>query len=170
MPGKFSFRGDLVAATAYIVDNATVLGDVRIGEHASIWFGAVIRGDTESIRIGDETNVQDLCVVHADPGYPCQLGARVTVGHAAIVHGATVEDEVLIGMRAVVLNGAKIGAGSIIAAGCVVPEGMIVPPHSLVMGMPGKVKRETNEKVRARIARAAAHYVELARQYRGDVE
>jgi carbonic anhydrase/acetyltransferase-like protein (isoleucine patch superfamily) len=166
MDHSLRFRPELVADSAYIAPNATVCGDVELAERASIWFGAVVRGDTESIRIGPETNIQDLAVVHADPGFPCQIGARVTVGHAAIVHGAKVDDEVLIGMRAVLLNGATIGAGSVVAAGSVVLEGMVVPPGSLVAGMPARIKREVDADVRARILAAAAHYVELAQRYR----
>jgi carbonic anhydrase/acetyltransferase-like protein (isoleucine patch superfamily) len=165
MADKYSFRPDLVAETAFIAANATVRGDVQVAEHASIWFGCVVRGDTESVCIGPESNVQDLCVLHADPGYPCRLGARVTIGHRAIVHGATVEDEVMIGMGAIVLNGAQIGTGSVIAAGCVIPEGIVVPPHSLVMGVPGKIKGPTDQRTQDWIVKAAEHYVELAREY-----
>ena len=149
----------------FIADNATVFGDVRIGREATIWFGAVVRGDTDRIEIGEHSNVQDQCVLHADPGFPCKVGNRVTIGHSAIVHGATVEDDVLIGMRVVVLNGAVIGTGSVIAAGTVVPENMIVPPGSLVMGVPGKVRGQTNEKHQAMIVRGAQHYAEAGRQY-----
>jgi carbonic anhydrase/acetyltransferase-like protein (isoleucine patch superfamily) len=168
MSDEIRFQSDLVDATAFIAGNATVLGHVEIAARASVWFGAVLRGDTDRIMVGPETNVQDLAVLHADPGFPCRLGARVTVGHAAVVHGATIEDDVLIGMRAVILNGARVGSGSVIAAGCVVPEGMQVPDNSLVVGVPGRVKRETNEAIRARIAQAAAHYVELAGRYRSE--
>ena len=157
------FRADLVDPTASIATGAIVLGDVTIGAESSIWFNAVVRGDTEAIRIGSQTNVQDLCMLHADPGFPCVLGDRVTVGHAAIVHGATVEEDCMIGMRAVVMNGAIIGKGSLIAVGAVVTEGTKVPPGSVVMGVPGKVRRETTEADRDRITRAALHYVERAK-------
>jgi len=150
--------------TAYIADTAVVLGDVEIGPESSVWYGAVIRGDTEAIRIGAQTNVQDGCILHADEGLPCILGSRVSLGHGAIVHGAVIEDDVLIGIRAVVLNGARIGSGSIIAAGAVVLEGTNVPSGSLVVGMPGKVKRPTNDQDLARIAHAAEHYAGLARE------
>src|SRR6188768_2160287 len=112
--------------SAFIAPGAVVLGNVWLGAQSSIWYNAVVRGDTEAIRIGNETNVQDLCCLHADPGFPCTLGDRVTVGHGAIVHGATVEDDVLIGMKAVVMNGAKIGRGSIVAVGAIVLEDMDV--------------------------------------------
>ncbi|MEO8493519.1 MAG: gamma carbonic anhydrase family protein [Planctomycetota bacterium] len=166
MSSQVQFRDDLVAPTAYIAPGAIVLGDVTIGADSSIWFNAVVRGDAESIRIGSQTNVQDLCVLHADPGFPCTLGDRVTVGHAAIVHGATVEDDCMIGMRAVVMNGAKIGKGSLIAVGAVVTEGTEVPPGSVVMGVPGKVRREVTAADRERIAHAALHYVEQAKRFR----
>ena len=125
------FRPELVADTVFIAPGATVLGDVSIEAESIVLFGAVIRGDTEAIRIGKQTNIQDLCVLHADPGVPCVLGDRVTIGHSAIVHGATIEDDVMIGMRAVILNGAEIGQGSIVAAGAVVTAGTTVPPGSV---------------------------------------
>ena len=124
--------------------------------------GRSVRGDTEAIRIGSSTNIQDACVLHADPGLPCVIGDRVTVGHAAIVHGAVVEQDVMIGMRAVILNGARIGTGSIIGAGAVVAEGTTIEPNSLVFGLPGKRVRATTEEQRTWIARAAEHYVAAA--------
>lgn len=131
-----------------------------------MWFGAVIRGDVEPVRIGAGSNVQDLCCLHADPGLPCTLGERVTVGHGAIVHGAHIEDEVLIGMGAIILNGARIGKHSIVGAGAVVTEGKQIPPRSLVLGTPGKVVRElTNEDVQ-KILKGAQHYIDAAEQYR----
>lgn len=159
------FRAAQVDRSAYIAPGAVVLGDVDIGPGATVWFGAVIRGDTAPIRIGAETNVQDQCVLHADAGFPCTLGRRVTLGHGAIVHGATVEDDVLIGMRAVVMNGARIGTGSLVAVGAVVTEGVVIPPHSLVMGVPGKVVRTIDEAARRRISHAAEHYVAAGRSY-----
>jgi carbonic anhydrase/acetyltransferase-like protein (isoleucine patch superfamily) len=158
-------RPELIAASAYVAPNATVLGDVTIGERSSIWFNAVIRGDTAAIRIGADTNVQDGCILHADADFPCTLGDRVTLGHAAIVHGATVEDDCLIGMRAVVMNGARIGRGSVVAVGSVVTEGTIVPPGSIVMGQPARVKREATERDGERIRHAAEHYVAAAKAY-----
>jgi carbonic anhydrase/acetyltransferase-like protein (isoleucine patch superfamily) len=153
---------ELLDPTAYIAPGAVVLGDVTIGAESSVWFNAVVRGDTEAIRIGTQTNVQDLCVLHADAEMPCVLGDRVTLGHAAIVHGATVEDDCMIGMRAVVMNGATIGRGSIVAVGAVVTEGTVIPPGSVVMGLPGKVIRSVTEQDTERIAHAAAHYSEQA--------
>ena len=160
------FRPDLIAPSAFIAPTATVLGDVTIGDESSVWFGAVVRGDCEAIRIGKRTNIQDLCVLHADPGYPCTLGDGVTVGHGAIVHGATVEDDVLIGMKAVVMNGAKIGRGSIVAVGAIVTERTEVPPGSVVMGQPAKVKRAAEERDLVRIRHAAQHYAEAAKGYK----
>lgn len=160
------FRGELVAPTALIVPTAVVLGDVTIAVEASVWFNAVVRGDSERIVIGRQTNVQDLCVLHADPGYPCLLGERVTVGHGAIVHGAVVEDDCLIGMKAVIMNGARIGRGSIIGAGAVITEGTVIPGNSLVLGTPGKVVRPTTDQDRERISHAAEHYVAAAKTYR----
>jgi carbonic anhydrase/acetyltransferase-like protein (isoleucine patch superfamily) len=161
-----SFHPELIDPTAFIAPGAVVLGDVTIAAEASVWFGAVIRGDTEAIRIGRQTNVQDGCILHADAGYPCTLGERVTLGHGAIVHGATVEDDCLIGMRAVVMNGARIGKGSIVAVGSLVTEGAVIPPGSVVMGQPGRVKREVSERDRERIRHAAEHYIAAAKAYR----
>lgn len=166
MSDRTRFRPELIDTSVFIADTARILGDVTIGSDSSVWYHVVIRGDAERIVIGRQTNIQDTCVLHADPGMPCLLGDRVTVGHAAVVHGARVDEDVLIGIRAVVLNGAHIGAGSLVAAGSLVTEGTVVPPGSLVMGMPGKVTGPLPERLRGRIAHAAEHYVELARQYR----
>jgi carbonic anhydrase/acetyltransferase-like protein (isoleucine patch superfamily) len=164
-PKNTRLRRELMDATAYVAPDAVVLGDVTIGAGSSVWFGAVIRGDSDAIRIGRDTNIQDGCILHADEGFPCTLGDRVTLGHGAIVHGATVEDECLIGMRAVVMNGARIGRGSIVAVGSIVTEGMEVPPGSVVMGQPAKVRREVSERDRERIRHAAEHYVAAGKVY-----
>lgn len=161
-----AFRPDLIATDVYLAAGATVRGTVHIAERCTVMFGAVIRGDSVEVRIGPGSNVQDLCCLHGDPGFPCILGAGVTLGHRAIVHGAIVEDDCLIGIGAIVLNGARIGRGSIIAAGALVPEGKSIPPGSLVMGIPGKVVRQTNAEDLAAIRHAAEHYVELGRAYR----
>jgi carbonic anhydrase/acetyltransferase-like protein (isoleucine patch superfamily) len=166
MPHPTSYRADQVDPSVFLAPGCVVVGDVTMGAESSVWYCAVVRGDTEAIRVGCRTNVQDGAILHADPGFPCTLGDGVTVGHAAIVHGATVADDVLVGMRAVVMNGAKIGAGSIIAAGALVPEGIEVPPGSVVMGMPGKVRRAATETDLERIRRTAEHYVENARRHR----
>lgn len=162
MNAHHRFRPEQIAPGVWIAPGAVVLGDVTIGEASSVWFNAVVRGDTEQIVIGRQTNVQDLCMLHADPGQPCQLGDRVTLGHGAIVHGAIVEDDCLIGMRAVVMNGARIGAGSIVGVGAVVTEGTLIPPRSLVLGLPGKVVRPTDERDLERIRHAAEHYAAAA--------
>jgi carbonic anhydrase/acetyltransferase-like protein (isoleucine patch superfamily) len=163
---KTQFQPELVAEDAWIAPTATVVGHVEIGQQASVWFGAVIRGDVEPVRIGAGTNIQDVCCLHADPGLPCTLGERVTVGHGAIVHGAQIEDEVLIGMGAIILNGARIGKHSIVGAGALVAEGKQIPPRSLVLGMPGKVVRELTDEDVQKILKGAQHYVDAAQQYR----
>jgi len=157
-----------IAPGAFVHDAAEVIGRVRLGERASVWPRAVLRGDTEQITVGDDTNVQDGAVLHADPGLPCHLGARVTVGHLACVHGCRVEDEVLVGMGAIIMNGARIGSGSIVGAGAVVPEGMVVPPGSMVLGVPGRVVRALSAQERASLPGSAARYVELIEAHRGE--
>jgi len=165
-PLQTRHRPELVHATAFIAAGAVVIGNVTLAEESSVWFNAVIRGDSEAIVIGAGSNVQDGCILHADPGRPCVLGQRVTLGHGAIVHGAILEDDVLVGMRAVVMNGARIGRGSIVGVGAVVLEGMDVPPGSIVLGMPGKVVRQANERDTEKIRHAAEHYVAVAKVYR----
>lgn len=128
-----------VDATAFVAPGAVVAGDVRIGARASVWFGCVLRSEVESITIGEQTNVQDLTVVHTDPGAPVVLGDRVSVGHRAVLHGCTIEDDVLVGMGAVVLNGARIGRGALIGAGAVVTQGTEVPAGAMALGVPARV-------------------------------
>jgi carbonic anhydrase/acetyltransferase-like protein (isoleucine patch superfamily) len=156
-----------VPATAWVHSAATLIGDVRLGEHVSVWPGAVLRGDRDAIVVGEGTNVQDGAVLHCDPGLPCRIGARVTIGHRAVVHGCTVEDGALIGIGAVVLNGAVVGAGSLVAAGAVVPEGMVIPSEHLVVGVPARVLRPLDAEQRERVARGAATYAALKELYRG---
>lgn len=148
--------------SAWVAPNATVVGDVTLGADVGIWYGAVVRGDIESISIGSGSNIQDNCSLHADPGSPLQVGERVSVGHNATLHGCTVGDDVLVGMGSRVLNGAVIGEGSLIAAGAVVPEGMQVPAGSLVAGVPAKVRRELSDDERAGIELNGSAYVDLA--------
>jgi carbonic anhydrase/acetyltransferase-like protein (isoleucine patch superfamily) len=155
-----------VDASAWVAPTASVIGRVSLGPRASVWYGSVIRADLERIEIGAESNVQDGSVLHADPGRPVVVGERVTVGHRAVVHGAVVGDEVLVGMGSVVLNGARVGAGSIIGAGAVVAEGTEVPPGSLVLGVPGRVRGQVGEEQRRRTVANAAHYVALATRHR----
>ncbi|MCC7023785.1 MAG: gamma carbonic anhydrase family protein [Thermomicrobiales bacterium] len=159
-------RRPTIDATAYVADGAQVIGDVLLAPDSSVWFNAVLRGDTERISIGAGSNIQDGAILHADPGFPCSVGAGVVTGHGAILHGCQIGDHCLIGMGAIVLNGATIGAGSIVAAGAVVPEGKEYPPGSLIMGIPARVVRELTDKDREQIAEGASHYQERARIYR----
>lgn len=162
------YRGVLprVHSTAYIDESAQVIGDVEIGEESSIWMAAVVRGDVHHIRIGRRSNVQDGTIIHVMRGtHPTTIGDNVTIGHAAVIHGCTIEDQCLIGMGAIVLNGARIGSGSIVAAGTLVVEEMQIPPRSLVMGSPGKVKRLlTNDQI-AQIQMYADRYVQYRLDY-----
>lgn len=156
-----------IAATAYIDPSAQVIGDVIIGERSSVWPNVTIRGDTNSIRIGNETSIQDNSVLHCDPApFGLEVGSRVTVGHQAMLHGCVIGDDCLIGIGAIVLNGARIGKGCVIAAGAVIAEGAQIPDYSMVMGVPGKVKREITKEERERFRLNADHYVEAARIYR----
>ena len=151
--------------TAFIHAAAHVIGHVTLGPGTSIWPTTVIRADTDSITVGEDTNIQDGSIVHVDAGVPCTIGARVAIGHRAIIHGATIEDDVLIGMGAILLNRVHVGTGSIIGAGALCPEGMQVPPNSLVLGVPGKVVRETTGEERERIAKTVQSYRELSKRH-----
>jgi len=150
----------------WIADSARVVGDVHLALGVSVWFGAVIRADQESITVGARSNVQDNAVLHADPGFPVRIGADVSIGHVAICHGCTIEDGVLVGMGAVVMNGAVIGEGSIVAAGAVVTAGMQVPPATLVAGVPAKVLRELTDEAAMGNRENALTYVALAANHR----
>jgi carbonic anhydrase/acetyltransferase-like protein (isoleucine patch superfamily) len=161
----FSGTTPTVEDGAWVADNATVLGDVVLGSGTGVWFGAVIRADTASIRVGTDSNVQDNCVLHADPDAPLSVGDRVSIGHTAVLHGCTVESDVLVGMGAIVLNHARIGTGSLVAAGALVLEGTVVPPGSLVAGVPGKVRRPLTDEEQQHVRANAEHYVALARQH-----
>jgi carbonic anhydrase/acetyltransferase-like protein (isoleucine patch superfamily) len=155
--------------TAFIARGAIVLGEVQLGKDASVWYNAVIRGDCARISIGEGTNIQDLTMVHADPGYPCVVGSRVTVGHRVILHGCTIEDDCLIGMGAIVLNGVRVGKGSIVGAGAVLLEGTEVPPGSLVVGIPGRVVRQVDDAMTGRVDLSWRHYVAEAPRHRAGV-
>jgi gamma-carbonic anhydrase len=160
-----------IAASAYVDASAQVIGQVTVGERASIWPNVTARGDVNTIHIGDDSNIQDNSVMHCDAGlFPLNIGNRVTVGHLAMLHGCTIEDDCLIGIGAIVLNGAKIGKGSVIAAGAMVPEGAEIPPDSLAMGVPAKVKRQVTPEERERFRLNALHYVEAARIYKEESE
>ena len=164
MPLIVPFAGNTptVAKSAWVAPNATLVGRVALGVRASVFYGAVLRADVDSITIGDDTNLQDNVTMHCDAGKPASVGARVSVGHGAILHGCTVEDDCLIGMGATVLNGAVIGTGSLVAAGAVVLEGTIVPPGSLVAGVPAKVRRELTDDEKVGIRANAEHYLEIS--------
>ena len=165
-----SYRGTMprVHPTVYIDESAQVIGDVEIGEESSVWMSAVIRGDVHRIRIGRRSNVQDGTVVHVmSDTYPTIIGDEVTIGHAAIVHGCTIEDRCLIGMGAILLNGVRVGSGSIVAAGSLLTERTTVPPRSLVMGRPGKVKRLLGDTEIREIQMYADRYVAYRLEYMG---
>lgn len=150
---------------AFVAQGAVVLGDVHLGAASSLWYGVVARGDVAPIRVGPETNVQDLSVLHADEGFPCSIGRGVTIGHRCIVHGATIEDHALIGMGAIVMNGAVIGSESLVGAGALVTEGTVVPPRSLVLGSPAKVRRELTDAEVAGLHESAARYVQNGKRH-----
>lgn len=150
--------------TDHRIIQATVLGDVILEKDVSIWYGSVVRGDADRIEIREGSNIQDLCVIHVDAGHPVCIGKRVTVGHRAIIHGCTIEDEVMIGMGAIVMNGAHIGTHTIIGAGALIPENTVIPPNSIVVGCPGKViKSITTEQIQ-HIKENAEHYIEMSKE------
>jgi len=156
-----------IAPSAYVDASAQIIGDVHIGDESSAWMNAVVRGDVNHVRIGRRTNIQDGAIVHVmrDPSHPTILGDDITVGHGAIVHGCTIEDLCLIGMGAIVLNGAHVGRGSIVAAGTLLPEGCVIPPRSLVMGSPGKVKRQITDDELEFIRQSSDNYVHYRLDY-----
>lgn len=161
-----SFRGikPRIAASAYVDPGAHIIGDVEIGERSTIWPCVVLRGDIEPIRVGSETNIQDGTIIHTDKGFPAIIGDRVTVGHAAVLHGCTVEDDSLIGIGATVLTGAKIGRSAVVAACALVPEGMDVAPDMLVMGTPAKPRRPVSAEEKVRFQKGVEGYVERGKQ------
>lgn len=163
-----AFQGTLpvIPKSAFIEETAVVIGDVVMGEDCSVWFNSVVRGDVNYIRIGDRTNVQDLCILHVTHDTaPLVVGSDVTIGHHVVLHGCTIKDRVLIGMGAIIMDGAVIGEESVVGAGALVTEGTIVPPKSLVLGSPAKVKRPVTEQELAWIRESAQNYVNYARQY-----
>jgi carbonic anhydrase/acetyltransferase-like protein (isoleucine patch superfamily) len=154
-----------VDPTSWVAPNAVLAGEVRLGEQASVWYSAVIRADLGPITIGARTNIQDGSVMHTDPGFQLVVGAEVTVGHRVVLHGCTIHDHVLIGMGAIVMNGAVVGSDSIVAAGALIPEGVVIPPGSLVVGAPGKVRRETTSDERLLIGISVDEYVKMAARH-----
>lgn len=147
------------AGKYWVADNAVLLGNVTIEEDASVWFGCTVRGDNEPITIGRGSNVQDGCIIHTDPGFPCEIGAECTIGHMVMLHGCKIGAGSLIGIGAIILNGAKIGENCLIGAGALVGEGKEIPPNSLVFGSPGKVVRQLTPENIERMKRGTAHYV-----------
>ena len=159
-----------VAATAFVAKEATLVGEVIVGEQASVWFGASARGDNEPIHIGARSNVQEGAVLHADPGYPLTIGEQVTIGHQAMVHGCTIGDGALVGIQAIILNGAVIGAGCLVGAGAVVTERKVFPEKSLILGAPAKVVRQLSDEEVAGLRASADNYARRATQYRQELQ
>lgn len=164
--GELDFGAPDIDPAAFVAPTAVVVGKVSLGPRASVWYGAIVRADAESIEIGADSNIQDGSILHSDPGFPLVLGRGVTVGHNVVLHGARVDDDVLVGMGSTVLNGAHIGSGSIVAAGAVVRQGMQIPPRSLVAGVPATVLRGTTEDDVAAIRANAASYTSRLDQHR----
>lgn len=165
----YAFKGQRPtrAASAWVAPSADVIGDVVLGDEVGVWFGAVIRGDNTTITVGARTNVQEGAMLHSDPGIPLTIGAECTIGHHAVLHGCTIGDRTLIGMGAIVLNRAVIGADCIVGAGALVTEGKVFPPRSLIVGSPARVVRELDDATVAGLRMSAAHYVANA-QAAGD--
>lgn len=163
----FQDKKPTIASDAFVADGAVLIGAVTLSESSSVWFNAVLRADSEPITIGKRSNVQDNSTLHVDPGLPCRVGDDVTIGHNAVVHACTIEDNCLIGMHATVLSGAVVGRGSIVGANALVTENARIPPGSLVLGVPGKVVRALTPEEIDRLRRQADGYVQRARAYRG---
>jgi carbonic anhydrase/acetyltransferase-like protein (isoleucine patch superfamily) len=165
----FDGKTPRIDPTVFLATSCVVVGDVELGPGASIWYGAVVRGDVNSIRIGARTNIQDLAVIHVTGGtHPTVIGDDVTVGHQAVLHGCTVKDRCLIGIGAIVLDGAVVGEEAMVGAGALVPPGMVVPPRSLVMGAPARVRRSLDDADVAGLRASAAHYVDSAARARAE--
>lgn len=167
---QIGFRAHQIAPGVYLAQGAVITGDVTLGADASVWFNAVLRGDSDAIRIGRRTNIQDGAICHADPGFPVTIGEGVTVGHGAIVHGATVGDNCVIGMGAILLNGAVIGANSLVGAGALVTEHKNFPPGALLLGSPARLARMLSDDEIAGLGRSAATYVARAQAYQQALE
>lgn len=160
------YHPELIDPSAFVAPDARIVGSVTVGPESSVWFGSVLRGDTDRIVVGRRTNLQDGCIVHVDAGSPAIIGSGVTVAHRAVVHGCTVEDDVLIGMGAILLSGARIGRESIVGAGALVTGGTAVPARSLVLGLPGRVVRQVTDEELLSVHDTARRYAEYARRYR----
>jgi carbonic anhydrase/acetyltransferase-like protein (isoleucine patch superfamily) len=163
------FHPEWIDAEVFVAPGAVILGEVHIAAQSSVWYTAVLRGDTDVITIGPRTNVQDGAIIHVDAGIPCTIGSGVTIGHRAVVHGALIEDDVLIGIGAIVLSGARIGRECIIGAGSLVTGHSVIPPRSMVLGVPGRVVRSLTDEEVASIHAAAEHYVAHSAAYRTHV-
>jgi len=162
---KLEIRGE----DYFIADNATVIGSVVMHQNSSIWFGAVLRGDNDVITIGENSNIQDLSVLHIDPGFPLTIGKNVTVGHKVMLHGCEIGDNTLIGINSVILNGAKIGKNCLIGANSLISENKVIPDGSLVMGSPGKVVKQLDEQQMKGLEMSALHYVENFKRYKREL-
>ncbi|NLI97578.1 gamma carbonic anhydrase family protein [bacterium] len=165
-----SEKPSVIAKRCFIAAGAHIIGEVELGELSSVWYNAVLRGDLNYIKIGKETNIQDNCVLHVTDELPVIIGDRVTVGHGAIIHGCVIEDDCLIGMGAVILDGSRIGRGSVIGAGSLVKERMKIPPSSLVVGVPGEIKRTLDPSTIEMIREAGRHYTELTKRHLGELK
>lgn len=159
-----------LGAGCWVAPNATVVGRVSLGQACSVWFGAVLRGDSSTLSLGDRVNVQDGAVLHADAGFPLRIADDVTIGHQAMVHGCTIEAGCLIGIQAVILNGAVIGEGSLVGAGALVTEGKVFPPRSLIVGSPAKLLRELTPEDSAKLRLSAAHYADNGARYASELK
>ena len=164
---KFRGKSPVIPDSCYISESVDLIGDVTLGENVSLWFGTVVRGDMHFITIGNRSNIQDNSVVHVTTDIsPTRIGNEVTVGHNAIIHGATIEDRCLIGMGAIIMDDAVIGEGSIVGAGAVVPPNMMIPPRSLVVGLPAKIVRQTSDEELEMIIERAQHYIDFSQKYK----
>lgn len=166
---KFGDKQPKLSSNYYVAPGAAVIGDVRIGEDVSIWFNAVLRGDNDTIELGDGTNIQDGAVLHVDKGHPIKLGKRVTIGHKAMVHGCTIGDGSLVGMNAVILNDAVIGNHCLIGANALVKEGMEIPDGSLVLGSPARVVKQLDEAALDKIEYGVQHYIDKIEMYKKEL-
>jgi len=163
----FAGKTPQLGSVAWVAENATVIGDAMLGPRANIWYGAVVRGDVEAIRIGADTNIQDNSVIHVDSsGFSTVVGDRVTVGHRVVLHGCRIGNDALIGIGAIVMNGAEIGEGALVGAGALVPPGAKIPAGMLAVGAPARVKRPLTDEEKAEMRESAPHYVQLAREHR----
>jgi carbonic anhydrase/acetyltransferase-like protein (isoleucine patch superfamily) len=170
MPSRSGAPRHKIDPSVFIAETATIVGDVSIGKSSSVWFSAVVRGDIAPITVGRETNIQDGVVLHVGHGFPCVIGNRVTIGHGAMVHGATVKDGAMIGIGAIILNGAVIGENALVGAGTVVTENTVIPPGYLVMGIPGRPIKPIRPEQREYILKAASNYIRYAQEYKRIVQ